>query len=91
MLFRSESCNKANIPIFTSEAGLVSRGAVAGYGADMYGWGHQAGEQAAQFLKTKSTTGLQPEAVKIRKRVYNQAQTRRFGITVDERYLEIEK
>ncbi|MEO8149729.1 MAG: ABC transporter substrate-binding protein [Bacteroidia bacterium] len=78
-----ESCNKANVPVFTSEAGLVSRGAVAGYGADMYSWGHQAGEQAAQLLKTKTTTGLHPEAVKIRKRVYNEAQAKKFGIVVD--------
>lgn len=81
-----ESCYKANVPVFTSEAGLVSRGAVAGYGADMYSWGYQAGEQAAQLLKTKSATGLHPEAVKIHKRVYNEAQAKKFGIVVDGSY-----
>ncbi|MDB5031607.1 ABC transporter substrate-binding protein, partial [Mucilaginibacter sp.] len=66
-----KNCNQANVPIFTSEAGLVQRGAVAAFGADIYQWGYQAGEQAAQYLKTHKTTGLKPEMVKIRKRVYN--------------------
>src|SRR5476651_2690130 len=68
-----KSCNQKNVPIFTSEAGLVQRGAVAAFGADIYQWGYQAGEQAAQFLKTKSTDGLKPEMVKVRRRVYNAA------------------
>ncbi len=85
----AESCNNASVPVFTSEAGLVSRGAVAAYGADMYGWGYQAGEQAAQFLKTKNTNGLQPEVVKIRKRVYNEAQLKRFGLVADSRFEKI--
>ena len=58
-----KACNEKNIPIFTSEAGLVERGAVAAYGADIYQWGYQAGEQAAQYLKTKSTKGLHWEMV----------------------------
>src|SRR6201991_3649371 len=66
-----KSCKQANVPIFTSEAGLVKRGAVIAFGADIYQWGYQAGEQAAQYLKTHKTTGLKPEMVKIRKRVYN--------------------
>lgn len=77
-----ESCNKTNVPVFTSEAGLVSRGAVAAYGADMYQWGFQTGEQAALFLND-STVVLKPEVVKIRKRVYNAEQAKKFGITVD--------
>ncbi|HEY9533921.1 MAG TPA: ABC transporter substrate-binding protein, partial [Mucilaginibacter sp.] len=56
-----KNCNAANVPIFTSEAGLVKRGAVAAFGADIYQWGYQAGEQAAQFLKTHKTDGLKPE------------------------------
>lgn len=75
-------CNAAKVPIFTSEAGLVSRGAVAAYGADIYQWGYQAGEQAAQYLKNKSTNGLQWEMVKLRKRVYNPTAAAQFGITV---------
>ncbi len=77
-----KSCDQKNVPIFTSEAGLVQRGAVAAFGADMYQWGYQAGEQAAQFLKTHSTVGLQPEMVKVRRRVYNTAAAKKYNITV---------
>ncbi|MBK8969214.1 MAG: ABC transporter substrate-binding protein [Saprospiraceae bacterium] len=77
-----KSCNEARVPVFTSEAGLVARGAVAAYGADIYQWGYQAGKQAAQFLKTGSTDGLQWEMVELRKRVYNPEAAERFGIEV---------
>ena len=77
-----KSCDQKNVPIFTSEAGLVQRGAVAAFGADIYQWGYQAGEQAAQFLKTHSIAGLQPEMVKVRKRVYNAAAAKKYNITV---------
>ena len=77
-----KSCNQANVPIFTSEAGLVQRGAVAAFGADIYQWGYQAGEQAAQYLKTHKTDGLRPEMVKIRKRVYNPVAAKKYNITI---------
>ncbi|MDB4927222.1 ABC transporter substrate-binding protein [Mucilaginibacter sp.] len=77
-----KNCNQANVPIFTSEAGLVQRGAVAAFGADIYQWGYQAGEQAAQYLKTHKTNGLKPEMVKIRKRVYNAAVAKKYNITI---------
>jgi putative ABC transport system substrate-binding protein len=77
-----KSCNQANVPIFTSEAGLVQRGAVAAFGADIYQWGYQAGEQAAQYLKTHKTDGLKPEMVKIRKRVYNPTAAKKYNITI---------
>jgi putative ABC transport system substrate-binding protein len=77
-----KNCDQKNVPIFTSEAGLVQRGAVAAFGADIYQWGYQAGEQAAQFLKTHSTNGLQPEMVKIRRRVYNPSAAKKYHITV---------
>jgi putative tryptophan/tyrosine transport system substrate-binding protein len=77
-----KSCNQANVPIFTSEAGLVQRGAVAAFGADIYQWGYQAGEQAARYLKTHKTDGLKPEMVKIRKRVYNSAAAKKYNITI---------
>ena len=77
-----KSCNQANVPIFTSEAGLVKRGAVAAFGADMYLWGFQAGEQAAQYLKTHKTDGLKPEMVQIRKRVYNPAVAKKYNIII---------
>lgn len=77
-----KSCNQAGVPIFTSEAGLVQRGAVAAFGADIYQWGYQAGEQAAQFLKTHKTEGLKPEMVKIRKRVYNPEAAEKYHINI---------
>lgn len=77
-----KSCNQKNIPIFTSEAGLVQRGAVAAFGADIYQWGYQAGEQAAYFLKNHKTDGLAPEMVKIRKRVYNPAAAKKYNIAI---------
>ena len=77
-----KNCNAANVPIFTSEAGLVQRGAVAAFGADIYQWGYQAGEQAAQFLKTGKTDGLQREMVKVRKRVYNADAAKKYKLAV---------
>ena len=77
-----KNCNQANVPIFTSETGLVQRGAVAAFGADIYQWGYQAGEQAAQYLKTHKTDGLKPEMVKIRKRVYNEAAAKKYSISI---------
>lgn len=77
-----KSCEQKHVPIFTSEAGLVERGAVAAFGADIYQWGYQAGEQAAQYLKTHKTDGLQPEMVKVRKRVYNLKVAQEYGIAI---------
>ena len=77
-----KACNQANVPIFTSESGLVARGAVAAFGAGMYQWGFQAGEQAAQYLKAKSTNGLQWQMVNSRKKVYNAKAAQQFGIIV---------
>ena len=77
-----KNCNQKNVPIFTSEAGLVQRGAVAAFGADIYKWGYQAGEQAAYFLKNHKTDGLAPEMVKLRKRVYNPAAAKKYNITI---------
>ncbi|MBK0378855.1 ABC transporter substrate-binding protein [Mucilaginibacter segetis] len=77
-----KSCNEHNVPIFTSEAGLVQRGAVAAFGADIYQWGYQSGLQAAQYLKTHKTNGIKLEMVKIRKRVYNPAAAKKYNIIV---------
>ena len=81
-----KACNNAKVPVFTSEAGLVSRGAVAAYGADIYQWGYQAGEQASLFLKNKSTKDLKWEMVTLRKRVYNPTAAKLFNITVPENF-----
>jgi len=77
-----KSCDQHYVPVFTSEAGLVQRGAVAAFGADIYQWGYQAGEQAAQYLKTHKTDGLKPEMVKVRRRVYNPAAAAKYHIAV---------
>ncbi|MBS4044230.1 MAG: ABC transporter substrate-binding protein [Chitinophagaceae bacterium] len=84
-----QACNHAKVPVFTSEAGLVARGAVAAYGADMYAWGYQAGEQAAEYLKTKSTKDLQWQMVKKRTKVYNSKVALQFGITLDSSFESI--
>ena len=77
-----QSCNQKNIPVFTSEAGLVERGALAAYGADIYQWGYQAGLQAAEYLKTKSGSGLHWEMVKNRKKVFNPLAAKKFGLSI---------
>ncbi|MFA5493239.1 MAG: ABC transporter substrate-binding protein [Porticoccaceae bacterium] len=76
-----KSCNAAGVPIFTSEAGLVARGAVAAYGADIYQWGYQAGQQAARFIRDGSE-GLGWEMVRLRRQVYNPEVAERFGLVI---------
>lgn len=34
-----DTCARARLPVFTSESGLVARGALAAYGADLYACG----------------------------------------------------
>ena len=84
-----KSCDQHNVPIFTSEAGLVQRGAVAAFGADIYQWGYQAGAQAARYLKTHSTTGLKPEMVMVRRRVYNTAAAKKYHIRIPSNFQAI--
>lgn len=76
-----KNCNDNGVPVFTSESGLVVRGAVAAYGADIYQWGYQSGAQAATYLKNGSIDGLQLEMVKIRKRVFNARAAAAHGLT----------
>jgi putative ABC transport system substrate-binding protein len=85
-----QSCNRKNIPIFTSEAGLVQRGALAAYGADIYQWGFQAGEQAAHYLKTKSTAGLQWQMVLVRKKLFNPLAANKFGIAIPSNFQPVQ-
>ncbi len=75
-------CSDAGVPIFTSEAGLVARGAVAAYGADFYEWGYQAGEQAVEFLDSDGTVLPTAESVKLRRKVYNEEAADKFGLEV---------
>lgn len=78
----AKTCDEKKIPVFTSEAGLVARGALVSFGADMYQWGYQAGEQAAQFLKTKSLAGLKPEQVKERTMMINREKLSKMGMSI---------
>lgn len=77
------SCNTKNIPVFTSEAGLVDRGAVAAYGADLYQWGYQCGELVSRYLKGETDNSKLYEKVAKRVKVYNAEACKRMNITVD--------
>jgi putative ABC transport system substrate-binding protein len=77
------ACQKANVPIITSEAGLVQRGALASYGADFYQWGYQSGVMAAGYLKSNKKTIPKPEIVKLRHKLYNPKTAATFGIQPD--------
>jgi len=83
------SCDAASVPVFTSEEGLVKRGALAAFGADMYQWGYQSGKQAAVFLKQKSTSGLQPAIVTVRRKVYNPEKAKQFKVQFDSTFTPI--
>lgn len=73
-------CDQARLPIFTSESGLVARGALAAYGADFYAWGRQVGAQAASILEKDKTSVVKLELVSTRKRVFNPESAARLGI-----------
>lgn len=84
-----KNCNDREVPVFTSESGLVARGAVAAFGADIYHWGYQSGTQAAGYLSSGSTEGLQVEMLHVRKRVYNAEAAKRFGFDFPDTFEEI--
>jgi putative ABC transport system substrate-binding protein len=84
-----KACDQGNVPIMTSEAGLVSRGALAAYGADMYQWGFQTGLQAAQYLKTGKKDKLHWEVVKDRERVYNKKMAEKYHIMIPSNFKEM--
>jgi len=86
-----KSCNDAGVPVFTSEAGLVARGAVAAYGADIYQWGYQAGMIASGYLKRNKPGHAIVEMVKLRNRVYNPDVAKRFNITVPQDFVPVKK
>jgi len=78
-----KACNEARVPIFTSEAGLVTRGALASYGADFYHWGFQSGTMAAKYLFTGKKSLPQPEIVSLRKKIFNPAVAASFNLMPD--------
>ncbi|MBL0340409.1 MAG: ABC transporter substrate-binding protein [Bacteroidetes bacterium] len=79
----AKSCDKAGVPVFTSEAGLVTRGALASFGADFYYWGYQSGALAAKYLLSEKKVLTAPEIVNIRKKIYNPSVAQKFGIQPD--------
>jgi len=78
----TKALNDAHVPIISSEAGLVKRGALAAYGADFRAWGHQAGVAAARFLKSGKAEPSMLELVTVRKRVVNTEAAARLGVAV---------
>ena len=82
-------CDQAKVPVFTSEEGLVKRGAIAAFGADMYQWGYQSGKQAAQFLLQKSLLGIKGEEVNVRKKVYNSEKAKMFNVVFDSTFTSV--
>ena len=83
------TCDASQVPVFTSEEGLVRRGATAGFGADMYEWGYQCGRQAARFLSGELKSP-EPEPVRIRKKVYNPAKAQSFGLHPDSSFSAVQ-
>jgi putative tryptophan/tyrosine transport system substrate-binding protein len=81
------ACDKAKVPIVTSESGLVSRGALIAFGADIYQWGYDAGIDCAAFLKS----GKLPAAHKLLKRtkLYNDKKASIFHLAFDSTYTKL--
>jgi len=84
-----KSCDESSLPVFTSEEGLVKRGALAAFGADMYQWGYQSGLQAARFLQTKSLNDLHPEIVTVRRRVFNEEKAKKYKLDFDSTFVAV--
>lgn len=84
-----KTCNAQGIPIFTSEEGLVKRGALAAYGADIYQWGYQSGVQAANYLKTGNLKLLKPTLVIARRKVFNQQVAMAYHIKVPPGFINV--
>ena len=78
------ACDAKKIPVFTSEAGLVKRGALCAYGADMFAWGYQAGMQAVKFLNSHKKVVPQPEIVLKRNRLINAKKAKELGIQTNQ-------
>jgi putative tryptophan/tyrosine transport system substrate-binding protein len=75
-------CDEAHMPIFSSESGLVARGALAAYGADFYAWGRQVGAQAASILEKGDASAVHLEMVKVRKLVFNPQVAAQLGVRI---------
>jgi len=83
------ACSKANVPIVTSESGLVARGALVAFGADMFVWGYDSGLECVKFLKS----GVIPKPVKLARRtkVYNPQVAAEYNFKPDSSFAIISK
>lgn len=84
-----KACQQANVPIFTSEEGLVERGSLAAYGADMYMWGYQAGEQAATYLENPQKGLPKLALTQFHKKIYNPEIAKQFKVKIDSTFKKI--
>ena len=75
-------CNRSGIPVFSSEAGLVARGAVAAFGADFYSWGHQAGLLAADYFDSEKNELPPIQEVVVRNKIYNPEAVNTLGLDI---------
>ncbi|MCC7439568.1 MAG: ABC transporter substrate-binding protein [Armatimonadetes bacterium] len=85
----NKMATEKKIPVVTSEAGLVARGAFIAYGADFYQWGHQAGVLAAKYLKSGDLKSAPLELVVVRKRVFNPKAAAALGIAPPAGFVEL--
>jgi len=83
------ACVKKNVPIITSEAGLVSRGALAAFGADMFAWGYEAGIESVIYLKTGALP--KPKKLGTRLKVYNPETAKLFNCSPPPGFISIVK
>lgn len=76
----AKECSAKKIAIYSSEQGLIKRGALAAYGADITQWGYQSGVEAIKFLKT----GVQPKPVEVivRNKVANKQLAEQLGLKI---------
>jgi putative ABC transport system substrate-binding protein len=79
-----QTLDAKQVPIVTSEVGLVRRGALIAYGADFYEWGRQAGRAAVRVLRGE--TQLKPEEVRVRKRTCNAQALQAMGLSVPKNF-----
>lgn len=84
----AKTCAEKNVPVMTSEAGLVMRGAVASFGADMYAWGYQSGQQAAAYLAGNREL-IGQELVQKRQKVISRKAIERYSLLPDSTYTRI--
>lgn len=86
----NKMATEKKIPVVTSEAGLVARGAFIAYGADFYQWGYQAGMLAAKYLQSGDLKSAPLELVKARGRVFNSKAATALGITPPAGFVELQ-